>query len=408
MLNIPSSVDDPSYRYKMPRLVSRKEGRGNGSKTGILNMGDVSRALKRDPVYITKFIGYELGAQSSYTNKENEGERVVINGHHDTPVFQNLVDKFIERYVLCTGCNLPEIDMVVRKGFIVATCKACGWNGELDNQHKLAGYIVKNPPSTGIGFDGEGGKEKKSRQERQAERMTKAKKKGGDEEEENEDDDDDEPEEKAKKDKKDNKEKKEKKSKKEKEDPDDGSDDESKGSDSDKDDLKYGDDDVKVICNDLTDFVKSKGGSLSVDLLFEEIRAQQVTKVFDNRVRMYVLVSALFPGGSLDAKGATQKKAYIKRFISNGNMSFKDWIWGFEAYLDTHAGALKAWPMTIKALYDEDLAEEEHILAYYKGDQDSPGFEAAKKACAPFVKWLETTDDSDDDDDDSDEDSDSD
>merc|ERR1712060_162780 len=167
-------------------------------KTGILNMGDVSRALKRDPVYITKFIGYELGAQSTYTNKENEGERVVINGHHDTPVFQTLVDKFIERYVLCTGCHLPEIDMVVRKGNIVATCKACGWNGDLDNQHKLATYIVKNPPTSGIGFDGEGGKEKKSRQERQAERASKAKKKAdGDEEED--DDDDDEAEEKAKK-----------------------------------------------------------------------------------------------------------------------------------------------------------------------------------------------------------------
>merc|ERR1719188_2856887 len=108
----------------------------------------------------------------------------------------------------------------------------------------------------------------------------------------------------------------------------------------------------------------------------------------------------------MDAKGATQKKAFIKRFISNGNMSFKDWIWGFEAYLDQNSGALKAWPMTLKALYDEDLAEEEHILQYYKADdQDSPGFEAAKKSCAPFIKWLETTDDSDDDDDD-DEDSD--
>merc|ERR1712039_704734 len=185
------------------------EGRGNGSKTGIMNMGDVARALKRDPVYITKFIGYELGAQSSYSNKENEGERVVINGHHDTPVFQNLVDKFIERYVLCTGCHLPEIDMVVKKGFIVATCKACGWSGELDNQHKLATYIVKNPPTTGIGFDGEGGgKEKKSRQERQAERASKAKKKGGDDDEDEEDEDDDDDEEKPK-------EKKEKKEKKE-------------------------------------------------------------------------------------------------------------------------------------------------------------------------------------------------
>merc|ERR1712039_743944 len=133
--------------------------------------------------------------------------------------------------------------------------------------------------------------------------------------EEDDDDDGEEKVKKEKKEKKDKKEKKEKKSKKEKEASDDeGSDDEkSEASDSDKDELKYGDDDVKIIVNDLTDFVKTKEGSLSVDLLFEEVRAQQVTKVFDNKLRMFVVVSALFPGGSLDAKGVTAKKAYLKR-----------------------------------------------------------------------------------------------
>merc|ERR1712151_398500 len=120
--------------------------------------------------------------------KEAEGERAVINGHHENSTFQGLVDKFIEKYVLCVGCSLPEIDMVVKKGLVVATCKACGWNGELDNQHKLASYIQKNPPGTGIGFDGEGGRDKKSRQERRSERAAKKKDKGdGDDEEEDDD-----------------------------------------------------------------------------------------------------------------------------------------------------------------------------------------------------------------------------
>merc|ERR1712187_1052845 len=125
-------------------------------------------------------------------------------------VFKRLVEKFIERYVLCVGCHLPEIDMIVRKGIIVAQCKACGWAGELDNQHKMGTYICKNPPGTGIGFDGEGGGGKKTKEERQKERAEKARKKKDKEEDEEDEEDEDEEE---KKDKKEKKEKKEKKTK---------------------------------------------------------------------------------------------------------------------------------------------------------------------------------------------------
>ena len=52
MLNITGSVvnDDPSYRYKMPRLQAKTEGRGNGIKTLIMNMAEVSLSLSRPAV----------------------------------------------------------------------------------------------------------------------------------------------------------------------------------------------------------------------------------------------------------------------------------------------------------------------------------------------------------------------
>merc|ERR1711920_361700 len=80
----------------------------------------------------------------------------------------------IHMYVLCNNCHLPEIDMVVnKKGLVVATCKACGWNGELDNVHKLATYISKNPPSSGIGFDADGKGGKKSKEDKRAAKLKK-------------------------------------------------------------------------------------------------------------------------------------------------------------------------------------------------------------------------------------------
>merc|ERR1712061_841103 len=101
-----------------------------------------------------------------------------------TSIFQGLLDKFIEKDELCSGCNLPEIDMIVKKGLIVARCKACGWLGELDNCHRLATYIIKNPDLDKGGFGEEGGKTAKpDRKARQAARAEKARKsKDGDDE----------------------------------------------------------------------------------------------------------------------------------------------------------------------------------------------------------------------------------
>lgn len=214
MINIPSTNDDPAYRYKMPRLISKKEGRGNGSRTCIVNMGDVARALKRPPQYTTKWFGTELGAMSTYTNKESQGERCIINGHHDTHVFQTSLDNFINKYVCCENCKLPEIEMAVKKGVIVGRCLACGWGGSMDNNHRVAVFIAKNPPDSSghnIISPGDENAGKKDKKARRAEKLARAQR--GDEEEGGEEEGSEDESKEAKKDKKKDKKKKDKKSK---------------------------------------------------------------------------------------------------------------------------------------------------------------------------------------------------
>jgi Domain found in IF2B/IF5 len=41
-----SQKDDLSYRYKMPQMVTKIEGRGNGIKTIVLNMEEIAQALR--------------------------------------------------------------------------------------------------------------------------------------------------------------------------------------------------------------------------------------------------------------------------------------------------------------------------------------------------------------------------
>ncbi|KAL1827901.1 hypothetical protein ACET3Z_006313 [Daucus carota] len=37
--------DDAFYMYKMPRMITKIEGRGNGIKTNVVNMVDIAKAL---------------------------------------------------------------------------------------------------------------------------------------------------------------------------------------------------------------------------------------------------------------------------------------------------------------------------------------------------------------------------
>jgi translation initiation factor 5 len=49
LINIPSKVQDVNYRYKMPKMILKIEGKGNGIKTNITNLVDVAEALRLDP-----------------------------------------------------------------------------------------------------------------------------------------------------------------------------------------------------------------------------------------------------------------------------------------------------------------------------------------------------------------------
>ncbi|XP_075926651.1 eukaryotic translation initiation factor 5 [Petromyzon marinus] len=144
-LNVNRSVSDQFYRYKMPRLIAKVEGKGNGIKTVVVNMVDVAKALNRPPTYPTKYFGCELGAQTQFDAKN---ERYIVNGSHESNRLQDMLDGFIKKFVLCPECENPETDLHVnhKKQTISQSCKACGYRGMLDTKHKLCTFILKNPP----------------------------------------------------------------------------------------------------------------------------------------------------------------------------------------------------------------------------------------------------------------------
>merc|ERR1711862_591249 len=106
-------------------------------------------------------------------------------GAHDGNTFQGLLDKFIEKYILCENCSLPELRMKVQKDTLNARCMECGWSGRLDCGHKIGAFICKNPPNEScldiVGVDAGKGK-KLTRGERQKQKEARKAAGGGSEE----------------------------------------------------------------------------------------------------------------------------------------------------------------------------------------------------------------------------------
>ncbi|XP_004232011.1 eukaryotic translation initiation factor 5 [Solanum lycopersicum] len=156
--------DDAFYRYKMPRMITKIEGRGNGIKTNIVNMVDVAKALARPASYTTKHFGCELGAQSKFDEKTGTS---LVNGAHDTAKLAGLLEIFIKKYVQCYGCGNPETEILITKTqMIQLKCAACGFISDVDMRDKLTTFILKNPPESK-----KGAKDKKAMRRAEKERL---------------------------------------------------------------------------------------------------------------------------------------------------------------------------------------------------------------------------------------------
>ncbi|KAL2271596.1 hypothetical protein VTJ83DRAFT_967 [Remersonia thermophila] len=160
LINVRRDIKDHFYRYKMERLQTKIEGKGNGIKTVVVNLSSVAQSLARPGNYLIKYFGFELGAQ---TNLDPPDDRWIINGAHEASKLQELLDGFIAKFVLCKKCKNPETDVHIKDGNITLDCKACGQRSEVDPRLKLSGFMLKTVPK----------KTKKDKAERRAARKAK-------------------------------------------------------------------------------------------------------------------------------------------------------------------------------------------------------------------------------------------
>lgn len=69
-------------------------------------------------------------------------------------ISKSWLSRFIEKFILCRKCSIPEIKITVKKGFLYGDCRACGASELIENKHKLVAYVLKNPPKDVSEFKG--------------------------------------------------------------------------------------------------------------------------------------------------------------------------------------------------------------------------------------------------------------
>jgi len=145
-INIDGS-DDPFYRYKMRELYAQVVGKGKMIKTVLLNIDDVAKDLKVPPAYMTAYLGYELNAQTKYDAKKPDRERASISGDIDADKMSSKIVSFIQEFVLCPKCKLPETTLSVDKKTqdINAACRSCGERSTLSLRDNFKRYIINHP-----------------------------------------------------------------------------------------------------------------------------------------------------------------------------------------------------------------------------------------------------------------------
>merc|ERR1712098_1032628 len=120
----------------MPQISSSITHRGNGTFSTIYNINEVSDALFHPPTILFKYIGYDLA--TSINQKNN-----TIKGPHDNTEIQNSIDKYINAFILCPKCSIPELVLSVsgkkKKMKCEYKCSACGESGVF----KVTGKVLE-------------------------------------------------------------------------------------------------------------------------------------------------------------------------------------------------------------------------------------------------------------------------
>ena len=116
-------------RSQIPNVVSKQERlelprlsvSTIGMRTIVHNFKDIADALNRDPQHLLKFMTREMATAATVHES-----RAIFQGKFSQETLGRLIQRYMESFVICPVCRLPDTKIVKEKRLSFLVCEACG------------------------------------------------------------------------------------------------------------------------------------------------------------------------------------------------------------------------------------------------------------------------------------------
>jgi translation initiation factor 2 beta subunit (eIF-2beta)/eIF-5 len=136
---------DPTSRYQAKQLIIEYFGKNKMLKTVLRNAVDVCKDMHCDQAHFVMFLAYELNCTPMLELQGQPGCSALA-GNHSTETLSIVVQHFIESFLLCPVCGLPELDHGASKTHVKGKCRSCGSLSNLILGDKFTRYVLNHPP----------------------------------------------------------------------------------------------------------------------------------------------------------------------------------------------------------------------------------------------------------------------
>lgn len=273
----------------------------------------------------------------------------IIKGKHTYEEVLSKLDSFIEKYLLCPKCELPEISLFSDKDVLKGKCRACGNAGKLDNSHKLTGYIIKNMPkdmseiTVGDTVEVEKSTKKKGKKSKKTKEEIK---------------EEEEPEEEV---------------------------------------ITADSEHIIQAAENIRDYIKDKADALKLDELKDEIHNQCISARATQDLKYFIVFNGLFSANVLNefARFKDLLRSMVAADKKDGAKFFIMTMVRF--FVEKHPKLAVAIPTFLHHVYEAEILDEAVLLKWdskkFKTDKNSSLYnkkneKAFKKSAEKFFTWL--------------------